>query len=268
MLHHISVSSALLDFLEENRILILNSELTKDSSIQIGETISFSKNVELFPYTTFQYGGATLFDMGVYSYSRSCLGGDSGRSNLQNVKIGRYCSIADNVRIFQADHDLQKFSTSTYLYAMPSFRREGYIVKQRTKERSKSIKLSRMSQNTSPPVIIGNDVWIGSHVALRPGIEIGDGACIATGSVVTKNVPPYAVVGGVPAKVIKYRFDKQIVDELLDIKWWNYDFLDFDLSANDRIEVFIEKIKHQIENGRLSHWLPGPITSKHLLEFI
>ena len=69
--------------------------------------------------------------------------------------------------------------------------------------------------------IIGNDVWIGSNVIIKGGIKIGDGAIIAMGAVVTKDVPPYAVVGGVPAQVIKYRFKEEEIQALLSIQWWN-----------------------------------------------
>lgn len=68
---------------------------------------------------------------------------------------------------------------------------------------------------------IGNDVWIGAKSIVMDGVTIGDGAIVAAGSVVTKNVPPFAVVGGVPAKIIKYRFSQEVIDRLLEIQWWN-----------------------------------------------
>ena len=69
--------------------------------------------------------------------------------------------------------------------------------------------------------IIGNDVWIGAWVKIKGGVRIGDGAIIAMGAIVTKDVPPYAVVGGVPAKIIRYRFSDDIILKLLEKKWWN-----------------------------------------------
>lgn len=69
--------------------------------------------------------------------------------------------------------------------------------------------------------IIGNDVWIGANAIILQGVTIGDGAIIAAGAVVTKDVPPYAIVGGVPAKVIKYRFSDEVILKLLQIKWWD-----------------------------------------------
>lgn len=72
-------------------------------------------------------------------------------------------------------------------------------------------------------VFIGNDVWVGSHVLVKGGVHIGNGACVAAGAVVVKDVPPYAIVGGVPAKVIRYRFSPEIIQRLLELKWWNWD---------------------------------------------
>ena len=74
---------------------------------------------------------------------------------------------------------------------------------------------------TKGDVIIGNDVWIGSNVTIMSGVKIGDGACIASHSVVTKNVEPYTVVGGNPAKVIKKRFNNDVINKLLELKWWD-----------------------------------------------
>ena len=75
---------------------------------------------------------------------------------------------------------------------------------------------------TKGDVIIGNDVWIGTGVLILSGVLIGHGAVIAAGAVVTKNVPAYAIVGGNPAKVIRYRFDQENIKELLEIKWWDW----------------------------------------------
>jgi acetyltransferase-like isoleucine patch superfamily enzyme len=94
------------------------------------------------------------------------------------------------------------------------------------------------------PVIIGNDVWIATDAIILSDVRIGDGAIVAAGAVVTKDVPPYAVVGGVPAKVIKYRFDERTINELLRIRWWDWSdetiIENMDIFYGD-IESFLKK---------------------------
>lgn len=104
-----------------------------------------------------------------------------------------------------------------------------------------NILISQM-RNASP-VNIGNDVWIGQNVVILPGVTIHDGAVLAAGAVVTHDVPPYTIVGGVPAKTIKKRYSDEIVDKLLRIRWW--DWLDEQIKENLELfyqpDVFLKK---------------------------
>jgi len=92
---------------------------------------------------------------------------------------------------------------------------------------------------------IGNDVWIGSRVALREGVNVGDGAIIGAGAVVVKDIPPYAIVGGVPAELIRYRFEKEEIDFLLKLEWWNKS--QEWIAAHADLFEDIQKLKEMVE---------------------
>ena len=97
------------------------------------------------------------------------------------------------------------------------------------------------SWNNKGDIIIGNDVWIGYEAVIMSGVNIGDGAIIGTRAVVTKDIPPYTIVGGVPAKIIRKRFSDEVISQLLEIKWWDWN--------KEKIKNNIEKIKRgDIEN--------------------
>lgn len=120
--------------------------------------------------------------------------------------IGKFCSIASDVRIGLESHTLNHISTS------PLF------TESKNATGHEWIKNSTVSPRNA--TTIGNDVWIGYHAMIIGGINIGNGAVIAAGAVVTKDVPPYAIVGGVPAKIIRYRFDEDTINILQSTKWW------------------------------------------------
>ena len=125
-----------------------------------------------------------------------------------HADVGSFCSIAGRVNIGLPHHDLYYTSTS------PVFLEESNYMK------------TNFASNPSPDerrVRIGNDVWIGENAVILGGVTVGDGAVIAAGAVVSKDVPPYAIVGGVPAKIIKYRFDDKTIRELEELKWWEWD---------------------------------------------
>lgn len=123
------------------------------------------------------------------------------------LEIGSYCSISKNVQIFLGGvHRTNWVST----FPFPKFLPE----------------LSNLIDSfgvTKGSVIIGNDVWLCRNCTIMSGVTIGDGAVVASGAIVTKDVPPYAIVAGNPARIIKFRFDEQTITKLLDSKWWEWD---------------------------------------------
>ncbi len=98
----------------------------------------------------------------------------------------------------------------------------------------------------NPPIKIGNDVWIGQNVIILPGVTIHDGAVCAAGAVVTKDVPPYTIVAGVPAKPIKRRFTDEVIEKLLEIRWWDWsdDRINKNLEYFYQPELFVEKFSN------------------------
>lgn len=126
---------------------------------------------------------------------------------ILNCSIGAFCSIANNVKIGGGVHPMEWVSTSPVFY-------EG-----RDSVRAKFSKHKRKPVKTT---IIGHDVWIGQGVMIKQGVTIGTGAVVGMGSIVTKDVEPYVVVAGSPAKVIKERFDKNTASKLMASKWWEF----------------------------------------------
>ncbi|MEY0290765.1 CatB-related O-acetyltransferase [Providencia rettgeri] len=155
------------------------------------------------------------------------------------VVIGRYCSISSGVKVMGGHHPYHRFTTSTLTY-----KREYESI---ASELGGMWEIKPYNTNIGSP-IIGNDVWIADGVVIKGNIRIGDGAVIAANSVVTKDVPPYAIVAGVPAKVIKYRFTESVITELLKLKWWDYKFTDLPNNQNcEDINYFIDNLSLSIE---------------------
>lgn len=127
------------------------------------------------------------------------------RSCLINAEIGSFCSIASDVCVGMGTHDMSKLSTS------PLFNE-----KRNGTGHSWTNQISFPYEN----VVVGNDVWIGERALIMGGVTIGNGAVVGAGAIVTRDVPPYAIVGGVPAKIIRYRFPPDIVEKLEKLQWW------------------------------------------------
>lgn len=129
---------------------------------------------------------------------------------ISNAIIGSFCSIGPHVQIGNfAHHPLDNISTHPIFYS-------------KRKQSGVCFTEENITFQEFFPVIIGSDVWIGAHVLILDGVTIGNGAVIAAGSVVTKDIEPFAIAGGVPAKVIRYRFSKSEIIELQRIKWWEH----------------------------------------------
>jgi acetyltransferase-like isoleucine patch superfamily enzyme len=141
---------------------------------------------------------------------------NNGTTIFYNTKVGRYCSIGKKCEIGTVDHPISWLSSSSIQYSIA----EHFDYKPYCKD------FPQIHYEQIEGCTIGNDVWIGSLVVIKSGVTIGDGAVIGANSIVVKDVPPYAIVGGVPAKLIRYRFDKKTIEKLLELKWWERELKD------------------------------------------
>ncbi len=182
------------------------------------------------------------------------------RCEFSNTRIGRFCSIADNLCCGPGRHYTHGLSTHPFMNdPADSTAKLSQYEPYRRIMGTRSFSLPEKIPRTiaSPHVKIGNDVWIGKRVLIMGGVTIGDGAIIAAGAVVTKDVPPYAVVGGVPARVVKMRFSQGIIDQLLSLQWWNYDMAQVSNQVDyGRVEEVIEFMTDRIRLGQLSEYQP------------
>ena len=126
----------------------------------------------------------------------------------KKTRIGKFCAIAQNVVIGTGMHPLNYLTIKSFTYKPMGY----WTIPEE----------NRVQFINHKPVLIGNDVWIGINAVIMDGVQIGNGAVIGSNAVVTKDVPPFAVVGGVPAKIIKYRFDEKTIQRIQALQWWDF----------------------------------------------
>lgn len=166
--------------------------------------IDYNHILKVIDYTFLKEDRYTT--IGYKSYSNNAL---VFRWNTAPINIGKYCAIANGVR-FITDNDKHLVTgVSSYPFRFNT-------------------------NDNNNGITIGNDVWIGQNVIILPGVKIGDGATIAAGAVVNQDVPPYTIVGGVPAKVIKEKCTREVAAEMSRISWWNWD----DITIEERCADF------------------------------
>jgi len=183
---------------------------------------------------------------GAFSYIR-----DGRLASL--ASIGRYCSIGPGLTCGDSNHATSHLSTHPFQYKTIGFANghAEYEAFESTSTMGADLNL--------PPPRIGHDVWIGANVSIMRGVTIGDGAVVAAGAIVTKDVAPYAIVGGVPAKLIRYRFEEQVVKRLLAVRWWQYKLSSLSNVPFTNIEAALDEIENRAQSQQLAPFRPQRI---------
>ena len=177
---------------------------------KIGKSIIYLKNFITNPN----------IEVGDYTYYNDFHNPETFQQNnvmfglLAKLTIGKFCQIAQGTTFMLSDSNHQMNGFSTY----------PFFVFGRHNEKCPEWKNYELKLPEKRDTVVGNDVWFGHESMIMPGVQIGDGAIIASRAVVTKDVKPYTIVGGNPAKMIKQRFSDDTIAKLLEIRWWNWDF--------------------------------------------
>jgi virginiamycin A acetyltransferase len=180
------------------------------------------------------------------------------------ARIGRYVSIGEEVQVGRHNHPTEWSTTSPFFY------RDHVAVLDFALEEANGIGPKEFMlgapHQVVHPTTIGNDVWIGHGAFISPGVTIGDGAVVGAYAVVTKDVPPYAVVAGVPATVKKMRFSDAVVQRMLAVSWWKFAFWDLRGAATTDPVKFLDTIEERIAAGSLKEYEPKKIRLDEIVQ--
>jgi acetyltransferase-like isoleucine patch superfamily enzyme len=239
----VNLDDKILQRLSDNRIYLTDHGGTR---FPPNTEIHFLPNAVAEPYSAILAGGS-IPTIGSFSFTSS--GVDPAQI------IGRYCSISWNLKIMATNHPLDFVSTSQFSYDQYSIQFRQCIADSGGTAFGFSHE-SRTRANRDDLPLIGHDVWIGQDVILARGITLGHGCVVAAGSVVTKSVPPYAIVGGNPAKLIRMRFPEDLVRRLLASRWWQYKFNDFNGMRHENPEIFLYHLEQMVEAQDIKPFRP------------
>lgn len=221
---------------------------------KVNRYIRFYRNIKKYPKVRFnlsvEIDSSSIME-GVNSIGEnSAFSGVMGYGSYMGCNcyihgnIGRFTSIASDVQCNLGTHPYRHpyVSTSPMFFSL-------------LKQNGQTFAQKQMFEEIKSPISIGNDCWIGQRVFIAGGVRINDGAVVYAGAVVTKDIPPYAIVGGVPAKILGYRYSDEIINILLDFKWWNksIEWLKENYEYFSNLDEFLSLIKKEKGNGKFEN---------------
>lgn len=225
---------------------------------KLGDTLNFTPLTKIEMYSTIA-SGHDLFSCGSFSSVVSSIGLMS--------EVGRYTIIASGCSRMGFRHPIEALSMNSAFFNFARENVHAYFLEYEKKHGAVNKKPVPTPQPQNQTLTIGNDVWIGNNVKLTGGITIGTGAVIASNSVVTKSIPPYAIVAGIPAVVKKFRFNDEIIEDLLKSQWWEYELgdmykLNFDFSTPENFLIDFNEKYHKIRKHSPKIFYPLQYTLK------
>jgi acetyltransferase-like isoleucine patch superfamily enzyme len=218
---------------------------------RVGDLLQFDLEARIEPFASVLTGHALPKQMGAFSYSHSYL--------PTHASIGRYCSFGAALFWIGGEHPAGWATTSPFTYGEPLEATRAYFAERRLEQRTRPWSVKPWGAE------IGHDVWIGDDVAMGQFVRIGHGAVIGARSLVLKDVPPYAVMGGQPARLIRYRFPEPLIERMLALEWWRYTPDVLQEASIDQPERFVEELPQIVERMGARPINPPCLTGEELL---
>jgi len=246
------VTEGLLRLLAERRIFLAKDDAPRWA---LGDLFGFHANAAIEPYSQIYGGNVLPRAFGAFSYSYSHMNMLAG--------VGRYCSLSQNITWMGSDHPTAWAGTSDVFYNLqghPATR--SYMALHGWDE-----PVGTFSSNIIP-VNIGNDVWIGEEAMIGQGVTVGHGAVIGARAMVLEDVPPYAIVVGQPARVLRYRFPEPLIERFLEASWWRFEPKVISTLPANEPERFLDAFAERLEKDRPSPMQLACLTGPQLRSFL
>jgi acetyltransferase-like isoleucine patch superfamily enzyme len=250
-MYALPITPTVQSLLEQRRVF--DNPHGRERRWRVGERLLTDGEFAIEPYSQIEQGHSLPRAFGAFSYAKSAL--------PLYARVGRYCSIGSSVFWLGGDHPTA-WATSSPVGYDP----EPKAALRRYFDDIEQVHQGRPWSDGKPPEVeIGHDVWIGDAVTIAPHVRIGHGAVIGACALVLKDVPPYAVVVGSPARVLRYRFEAALIAQLLALEWWRYAPEVLQAAAIDQPARFVEELPQMVQARGAQPYAPEPLVFADLM---